>query len=76
LIQGRSRSAQKPVSIDYVVRELDGEGWQVVDVYLDSRYSELAVRRSEFTSVLGRQGFDALLALIDSRVEAYRTGGR
>jgi phospholipid transport system substrate-binding protein len=59
----------KPVQLDYVLRENNGR-WQVVDVYAQGTISELARRRSEFTSVLSRDGADALA---DRLVEKAQT---
>jgi phospholipid transport system substrate-binding protein len=50
-----------PVSIDYVMRQR-GDSYRVVDVLLEGSISEVATRRSEFTSVLAHGGFEALLA--------------
>ena len=62
-------SAGEPVDINYLMRE-DGDSWRIVDIYLDGSISELATRRSEFTSVLNRSGFDGLISAIDKRVAA------
>jgi phospholipid transport system substrate-binding protein len=55
------------VALNYLVRESSGRWW-IVDVYLDAKFSELAIKRSEFTSVLSKRGFDALIAEIDTRI--------
>ena len=61
------------IALDYLLR--GGEtGWRIVDVYLTGRFSELALRRAEYTSVLGRDGFDALLAAIEERIAALEAG--
>ncbi len=48
------------VSIDYLTRN-SGTGWRIIDILLDARISELASKRSEYTSIIERQGFDHLL---------------
>ena len=63
----------EPIVLDYLLRG-GATGWRIVDVYLTGRYSELAVRRAEYTSVLGRKGFDALLAAIEERIAALEAG--
>lgn len=64
----------QPVSLDYLMRqEADGR-WQVFDVYLNGTISELAARRTEFAAVLGRDGPDGLVRLLDQRSAALRTG--
>jgi phospholipid transport system substrate-binding protein len=63
----------QPIRIDYLLHRRDGE-WRIVDVYLKSSVSELAVRRSEFTSVLAKQGFDGLIAALNAKVAALEQG--
>ncbi len=60
-------SKGKPVGINYVLRRKDDQ-WLIIDVYLKGTYSELATRRAEFTSVMRREGYDALVAVIDKKV--------
>ena len=45
-----------------------GSRWQVIDVYLSGTVSELATRRSEFSSVLRRGGPDALVELLQRKI--------
>jgi len=59
------------VSIEYLTRQGDS-GWQAVDIYLDGKYSEIATKRSEYTSVLERKGFQALLNRIEGRIAEMR----
>ena len=57
------------VSIDYLTRN-SGTGWQIIDILLDARISELASKRSEYTTIIKRRGFDHLLqSLQDKTVE-------
>ena len=55
------------VHLDYRMRSTPG-GWRVIDVYLGGTVSELALRRAEYTSVLEREGFDALVAALERKV--------
>lgn len=57
---------EKPIPIDYVMLERGGR-WGIVDIYLDSAISEVALRRSEFSSVLRKEGFDGLLSAIQKK---------
>lgn len=59
---------REPVELAYRVRPTDA-GWRIVDVYLDGTVSELAMRRSEYASVVRREGFDALLAKVQERID-------
>lgn len=60
-----------PVSLDFVVSETS-EGVRVIDVYLGSTMSELAVRRSEYASILRSGGVEALIARIDTVIGDLR----
>jgi phospholipid transport system substrate-binding protein len=61
------------IELNYRMRQVDGE-WKVIDVYLDGTVSELALRRSEFSGIVKRGDFEALIAAIDERVEALASG--
>ena len=65
-------SSGKATSLDYVLREFDGD-WQIIDIFLDGKFSELAVTRSEYTSVIGRAGFDSLISTLDDKFERLAT---
>ena len=60
------------VKLDYLFK-LYKNGWRVIDIYLDGAFSELATRRSEYSSVLGRKGLDALINQIHQKVANYAT---
>lgn len=64
------RPNDKPVEINYLMRRFEA-GWKVIDVFLKESYSELATKRSEYSSVLRRQGFDALMQQLDAKVAQY-----
>jgi phospholipid transport system substrate-binding protein len=61
------RTDGDPVALNYVIRENSG-GWQIVDVFLTGTISELAQRRSEFSSVFQRTGFDGLLSSLQQKI--------
>jgi phospholipid transport system substrate-binding protein len=61
------KSDGEPVEINYLLRQFEN-GWRVIDIYLKGAYSELATRRSEYVSVLDRQGLDGLVRTIDGKV--------
>jgi phospholipid transport system substrate-binding protein len=60
------KSNGESVQLNYLVREGD-VGWQILDVFLEGTISELATRRSEFSSVLRRDGAQGLVQLIQNR---------
>src|SRR5260221_2234630 len=59
VVRTRLVTRDKPIALDYVMREADGT-WRIVDVYAEGTISELARRRSEFSAVLSRNGADGL----------------
>lgn len=64
----------KSVAMDYLVRSSNGR-WRAVDIYLAGKYSELASKRAEYTSVIEHEGFPALIDRLEARVAALRRGG-
>jgi phospholipid transport system substrate-binding protein len=60
------RANDAPVQIDYRLRPVAG-GWRVIDIFLNGTVSELALRRSEYTSVLERDGFPKLVTTLQTR---------
>jgi phospholipid transport system substrate-binding protein len=59
------------VALDYRLREVDGS-YRIVDIYLNGTVSELALRRSEYSALIQREGFQALLAKLDQRIEELK----
>lgn len=55
------------VQLDYRLRMTDA-GWRIIDIYFNGTVSELALRRSEYSSLIKRDGFDALLSALDERI--------
>ena len=68
------RPSDDPVPINYLLRQSDG-AWRIVDVLLDGKFSELALKRSEYTSVLSRDGFAGLIAALEAKVAALAADG-
>ena len=56
----------KPVRFNYLLHRTGG-GWRIIDIYLEGTISQLAVRRSEFASVLAQSGPDGLAHLLDQK---------
>ena len=65
---------EAPIAINYRMRD-DGQGWRIIDVYLNGTVSELALRRSEYAAVLQRDGFEKLVASIDEKIKAGKIAG-
>jgi phospholipid transport system substrate-binding protein len=67
------KSDGEPVELDYLMRKAE-TGWKILDVFLKGTVSELATRRSEFTSVLRREGPQALLQVMQRKAAAEAAG--
>ncbi len=61
------------VELNYRMRQVKGE-WKIIDVYLDGTVSELALRRSEFVSIVKRQDLEALIAALDDKIAKLKAG--
>lgn len=62
------RPGDDSVDLDYRMRE-DGPGWKVIDIYSDGKVSEIALRRSEYASVLRSDGIEALITAVDAKTQ-------
>ena len=61
------------VELNYRMRQVNGD-WRIIDVYLDGTVSELALRRSEFVSIVKRENLEALLAALDQKIAKLAAG--
>ena len=57
-----------PAKLTYVVKEFEGQ-WRIVDILLDNDISELAVRRSEYSRLLKKNGVDGLIATLNDKAD-------
>lgn len=74
LVSGRVVDpAADPVDLSYRLHDTP-KGPRIIDVQLKGTVSELALRRADFTSVVARDGFDALLTTIRSRIADLAAG--
>lgn len=53
-----------PVSISYRLRASGGD-WKIIDVFYRNSISQIATRRSDFSSVLAKEGAKGLVAHLD-----------
>ena len=60
------------VRIDYLLKAT-GERWRVVDVFLDGKYSELALKRSEYGAVIKNHGIAVLIETLDRKAAELAT---
>ena len=59
----------KPVKFDYMLKE-KGNSWRIINIIANG-VSDLALKRSEYTTILQREGFDALIVKINEKIDNY-----
>ncbi|MEO1191461.1 MAG: ABC transporter substrate-binding protein [Pseudomonadota bacterium] len=57
--------------IAYLMRQDKDGSWRAIDVFFEARVSELSTKRSEYTSVLGKEGIPAFLDILQDKLEDY-----
>lgn len=62
------KSDGDPVSMNYLMRQDDG-AWRIGDVYLTGTISQVATLRSQFSSVLERDGADGLITALTRKAQ-------
>jgi phospholipid transport system substrate-binding protein len=60
---------EKDVKFDYMLKE-KGNSWRIINIIANG-VSDLALKRSEYTTILQREGFDALIAKINEKIDNY-----
>ncbi len=60
------------VALNYVMREFNGQ-WQAIDIFLKGTFSEMATRKSEYSSLIRDGGFPRLIARMKEKTEKIRT---
>jgi len=69
------KSNGETTKLDYLMRSDQGL-WKISDVYLDGTISQLAVHRSEFYSILRREGVDGLVMALNRKTDLLQTAAR
>jgi len=64
---------EEDIEINYRLHHSEA-GWRVIDVLLRGTVSELALRRSEYSSVIKRDGFEALVASLEEKIAELASG--
>ena len=59
------------VILNYRLRKTS-KGWKIIDIYLKGTVSELALRRSDFSSTLKEKGFPDLATAVDQKILELR----
>ena len=61
------------VQFGYQMRKIDGR-WRIINIIADG-VSNLALERAEYSSIIRRYSFDALLAKLKERIAEYARKG-
>jgi phospholipid transport system substrate-binding protein len=59
----------QPVKFDYMLKE-KGSSWRIINIIANG-VSDLALKRSEYTAILQREGFDTLISKINEKIDNY-----
>jgi len=68
LVRSKFNGSGAPVDINYLMRG-KGDGWRVIDIYLNGNISQLATWRSEYGSTFQQHGFDGLIAAVQAQTD-------
>lgn len=63
------------VVLNYRLRQDESGRWRIIDIYLKGTVSELALRRSDFSTTLKDKGFAELTMAIDKKIDELRKKG-
>ena len=69
------KSNGETTKLDYLMRPDQGS-WKIADVYLDGTISQLSVHRSEFYSILRREGVDGLVMALNRKTDLLQSVAR
>lgn len=61
--------SDKDVKFDYMLKK-KGESWRIINIIANG-VSDLALKRSEYTSILKTDGFEALITKISTKIDNY-----
>jgi phospholipid transport system substrate-binding protein len=67
------QSDRTAVQLNYLMRNT-GNGWKIIDVYLNGTISELASRRAEFGAILRSGGANALVSALTKQGDKLLAG--
>ena len=66
------KSPDETVAFLYLLRKVE-DRWKIFDVRADG-VSDLALKRAQFTEILKKDGFEALIKRLDDKIKAYAAG--
>ncbi len=60
---------KKEVKFDYLMKK-SGDSWLIINIIANG-VSDLALKRSEYSSIMDREGYNALISKITEKIEKY-----
>lgn len=60
---------EKPIKFEYFVGQFNGQ-WHIINIVVDG-ISDLALKKAQYTSVIDREGFEALLNKLTQKISDY-----
>ncbi|UCF95286.1 MAG: ABC transporter substrate-binding protein, partial [Desulfobacterales bacterium] len=66
------KPGSETIDFHYKLRPL-GAKWQIVDIQI-AGVSQLAMTRSQFVSIIKREGFAALISKLQNKIEIFSSG--
>jgi len=63
------------VAFNFLLRETESGDWRIIDVLLDAKFSELATKRAEYTSVIDRDGVEGLIEILERKTAELASAG-
>jgi len=60
---------EKDVKFDYMLKQ-NGGTWRIINIIANG-VSDLALKRTEYSSILQREGFDALITGMNGKIDKY-----
>ncbi len=68
------KSDGEEIRFDYLLRRSD-DGWSIINIIADG-VSDLALKRSEYSGIIRREGFDALMMKLKDKIVKYSLDGK
>lgn len=69
VVETQLRTKKRVVSLDYRMRG-NGEGFKIIDVFLDGRVSEVALRKAEFRGAIKESGLEGFLKAVTTKTRS------
>lgn len=60
---------EKPIKFEYILAQV-GDKWHIINIIVDG-ISDIALKKAQYTSVIDREGFDALLNKLTQKISDY-----